>query len=278
MASAALVTTEWLEAHLDDPTMRVIEVLADDAATDYEDGHIPGAIRWFWKDACWHETDREFATPEEMAERLGAIGVRETDTIVLYGSRIQFSTYALWALRMAGHPDVRILDGSRLKWLAEGRPTQVEAPAVTPVAYTPQVGDASSRLGRDDVRAHLDDPGRLLLDVRSPEEYGGERVGLAGADHGAERYGRIPGAVHLFFRELLNEDDTFKDPEELRPILEGVGITSDSERETVVYCRLSHRATLAWFTMTELLGLEGVRVYDGSWTEWGSIVGFPVER
>jgi thiosulfate/3-mercaptopyruvate sulfurtransferase len=279
MANTVLVTTEWLEAQLEDPTVRVIEVLADEAATDYEDGHIPGAIRWFWKDALWHATDREFATPQEMAERLGAIGVRETDTIVLYGSRIQFSTYALWVLRMTGHPDVRILDGSRLKWLAEGRPTQLEAPAIVPVAYAPQVGDASSRVGRDDVLSQLDDPGRLLLDVRSPEEYRGELVGFTpGANHGAERAGRIPGAVHLFFRELLNEDDTFKSAEELRPILEGAGVTSEDGRETVVYCRLSHRATLAWFTMTQLLGLERVRIYDGSWTEWGSIVGFPVER
>jgi thiosulfate/3-mercaptopyruvate sulfurtransferase len=279
MPAPVLVTTEWLEAHLDDPAVKVIEVLASDESSDYADGHVPGAVRWFWKGALWHETDREFPAPDEMARRLGGADIREGDTIVLYGGLIQFATYAFWVLKMNGHPDVRMLDGSRRKWLAEGRPLEVEPPRTEPAEYRPQPADQSSRVGRDDVRAHLDALGRLLLDVRTPEEYAGERVGVApGPDHGAERSGRIPGSVHLFFRELLNEDDTFRDEQALRKALDGVGVTAGSGRETVVYCRLSHRATLAWFVMRYLLGFEDVRVYDGSWTEWGSIVGFPIER
>jgi thiosulfate/3-mercaptopyruvate sulfurtransferase len=279
MPAPVLATTEWLEAHLDDPAVKVIAVLARDASSDYTDGHVPGAIRWFWKDALWHDTDREFPTPDEMARRLGGVGIREGDTILLYGGLIQFATYAFWVLKMNDHADVRMLDGSRRKWLAEGRPLEVEPPRTELVEYRPQSSDQSSRLGRDDVRAHLEDPGRLLLDVRTPEEYAGERVGVApGPDHGAERYGRIPGSVHLYFRELLNEDDNFPDEQELRTRLDGVGITVGSGRETIVYCRLSHRVTLAWFVMHYLLGLEDVRIYDGSWTEWGSIVGFPIER
>ncbi len=274
-----LVSTDWLERHLDDPTVRVIEIVAWPESRDYEDGHIPGAIRWLWKDALWHDTDREFPTPAEMAERLGAAGIRESDTIVLYGELIQFATYALWVLTMTGHPDVRLLEGSRRKWVAERRPLEVDVPVVEPVAYRTQRGDLSSRLGRDDVRAHLGSPDRVLLDVRSPEEYAGERVGMsATGDHGAERYGRIPGAQHLFFRELLEEDDRFKPEAELRSILASRGVSAEDDRETVVYCRLSHRATLAWFAMRFVLGFEDVRVYDGSWTEWGSIVGFPIER
>ena len=277
--TAPLVTGDWLEEHLDDPGVRVVEVVAWPERHDYEDGHIPGAIRWFWKDALWHDTDREFPTPEEMAARLGRAGIRETDTIVLYGDSIQFATYAFWVLTMTGHPDARLLEGSRRLWVAEGRPLEVKAPSIEPVAYQPRPGDQSSRVGREDVRAHLDDPGRVLLDVRSPAEYAGERVGMsAERDHGAERYGRIPGAQHLFFRELLEEDDQFKPEAELRSLLASRGVEIDSSRETVVYCRLSHRATLAWFVMRYLLGFEQVRVYDGSWTEWGSIVGVPIER
>jgi thiosulfate/3-mercaptopyruvate sulfurtransferase len=135
------------------------------------------------------------------------------------------------------------------------------------------------RVGRDDIRANLRSPGRLVLDVRSPEEYAGERImPPPDFDHGAERAGRIPGAHHLYYRDLLNDDDSFKPTAELRPILESVGATPAPTNEIVVYCRLSHRATLVWFAMTHLLGYDNVRIYDGSWTEWGSIVGFPIEK
>ena len=279
-----LVSCGWLANRVDDPKVRVIEVSAanDDAA--YRAGHIPGATWWFWKDALWHPTDREFITPDQLALRLGSMGVSPTDTVVIYGDPVQFGTYAFWVLTMAGHKNLRLLDGGRKRWIADDRPLSKEPPVYLPAPYPPGTADLTSRVGRDDVRAKLGQPGRRLLDVRAPEEYRGERVSPPsgevrfGFDHGAERAGRIPGAAHLFFRELVNSDDTFLSPEELRVLLDRVGAAEDAGTEVVAYCRLSHRATLAWFAMKFLLGRENVLVYDGSWTEWGSIVGFPIEK
>ena len=280
----ALVSCVWLAGHLDDPKVRVIEVSAANDDAKYRAGHIPGAAWWFWKDALWHATDREFITPEQLAQRLGSMGVSPTDTVVIYGDPIQFGTYAFWVLTMAGHKNLRLLDGGRKRWIAEGRPLSQKSPDSSPVAYTPGTVDFTSRVGRNDVRAKLGQPGRQLLDVRAPEEYRGERVSPPSGDlqfdfdHGAERTGRIPGATHLYFRVMVNEDDTFLSREKLEGILEQTGPAADGGTELVTYCRLSHRATLAWFAIKFLLGRENVLVYDGSWTEWGSIVGFPIEK
>ena len=220
-----LVNCAWLAEGLEDPGVRVVEVSSDVNGTAYHQGHISGASFWFWKYTLWHASDRKFATPSEMAIHLGILGISPESTIILYGDPVQYGTYALWVLPMAGFQNVR------------------------------------------------------LLDVRSIEEYQGERVSPPGGfDHGAERLGRVPGAIHLFYRDLLNEDDTFISKEQLKEKFSGKGLVSDSVNEVVTYCRLSHRATLAWFAMSHLLGLEDVKIYDGSWTEWGSIVGFPVER
>jgi len=274
-----LVSAAWLAERLESPGVRVVEVSSVNDDAPWRAGHLPGAVWWYWKAALWHESDREFPTPAAMGRRLGRLGVTPETTVVLSGDPVQYGTYAFWVLTLCGHPDVRLLDGAKIRWVAEGRPLSTEVPAPTPVAYPPEPGDASSRVGRDDVRAGLGRPDRLLLDARAPEEYRGERVMPPPFfDHGAERTGRIPGAVHLYFRELLNEDDTFKRPEELRAVLRARGLTPDRPGDIVTYCRLSHRATLVWFAMRHLLGYANVRVYDGSWTEWGSIVGFPVER
>jgi thiosulfate/3-mercaptopyruvate sulfurtransferase len=274
-----LLSCEWLADHLDDPGVRVIEVTSSPAGESYRQGHIPGAVWWYWKDALWHQSDREFAKPAEMAERLSGIGVGPDTTVVLYGEPHQYGTYALWVMQMAGHKRLRLLDGGRKRWVAEGRPLTTDTPRYSVVPYPASEADASTRVGRDDVLAHIGDSSRLLLDVRSPEEYRGERVSPPpGFDHGAERVGRIPGARHLFFRDLLNDDDTFLSKDEILAKVRQAGVPGDDGREIVMYCRLSHRATLAWFALTELAGLDGVRIYDGSWTEWGSIVGFPIER
>ncbi len=277
--TSPMVDTAWLAEHLDDPGVRIIEVESDPEGKAYDEGHIPGAIRWFWKDLCWHDTDRQFVTPDELAKRLGAAGIGDKTTLVLYGDPVQYGNYAFWALKMAGHADLRLLDGARGKWLADGREFTTDVPAYEPVGYTPGMPDQSMRLGREAVRERLGDPGRFLLDVRTPEEYSGERVMEYGKfDHGAERGGRIPGARHLFFKELLNDDDTYRSADELSAKLREAGADPDDVDEIVVYCRLSHRATLAWTAMALILGWENVKIYDGSWTEWGSIVGFPVER
>jgi len=247
----------------------------------YFKGHAPGAHYVPWKEFCWHDTDREFATPEVMAERLAAYGVTDESTVVLIGDTVQFATYAYWTIAMAGLEHlVTVLDGGSLTWMETGRPVTTEIPAMPERGHvTPGVADGSSRVSREDVLSHLNDPNRVLIDARSPEEFAGERVSplTSPFDYGAERKGRIPGARHLYYLDrLLNADGTFRTPAETVAEFEKEGATAD--KEIVAYCRLSHRASLAWFAMTRLAGQPNIRVYDGSWTEWGSIVGYPVEK
>jgi thiosulfate/3-mercaptopyruvate sulfurtransferase len=280
MAASPLVTTAWLEDHLADPDLRVVEVCSVNDAKTYHEGHIPGAMWVYWKAACWQETDRDFVTPAAMARAFGTIGIGPRSTVVLYGDPVQYGSYAFWAFTMAGHANLRLLDGGRRKWVMEGRPLSRNVPRFTPVDYPTPAGTSSMRVGRRDVRDHLRQPQRLLLDLRSPEEYTGKRVSeySFAVDHGAERTGRIPGAVHLYFKELLNEDDSFKSADELRRVLAGAGVDPAKFDDVVCYCRLSHRATIAWIALTHILGFGNVKIYDGSWTEWGSIVGYPIER
>jgi thiosulfate/3-mercaptopyruvate sulfurtransferase len=280
MASSPLVTTAWLEQHLGDPGLRILEICSRPDDATYREGHIPGATWLFWKQACWHETDRELITPAAMARLFGGIGIGPDTTVVLYGDPVQYGSYAYWAFTMAGHPKLRLLDGARKKWLAEGRPLSREVPSFAAVEYPAPAGTSSMRVGRQNVRDNLKKPQRLLLDVRSPEEYTGKRVidYSFAFDHGAERVGRIPGAVHLYFKELLNADDTIKQPGELRRVFAAAGIAPEDFDEIVCYCRLSHRATLAWIALAHVLGCKNVKIYDGSWTEWGSIVGYPIEK
>ena len=280
MASSSLVTAGWLEQHLGDPDLRIVEVCSKQDDATYREGHIPGATWLYWKTACWHETDRELVTPEAMAKLFGGIGIGPDTRVVLYGDPVQYGSYAFWAFTMAGHKDLMLLDGARKTWIAEGRPLSQEVPDIAPADYPTPSGTSAMRVGRRNVRDHLKDPRRLLLDVRSPEEYTGKRVieYALGFDHGAERFGRIPGAAHLYYRELLNEDDSFKSPDALRQVLTKAGIAPEKFDETVCYCRLSHRATLAWIALDKILGVGDIKVYDGSWTEWGSIVGYPIEK
>jgi thiosulfate/3-mercaptopyruvate sulfurtransferase len=272
---ASLVDAAWVAARMGDPKVRLIEVDMEGTKA-YEAGHIPGAFGWHWKTVLWDPLRREFPDPETMAARLGAAGIGNETTVVFYGEPIQFGTYGWWVLRYCGHRDVRLLDGGRTRWVREGRPLVKETPAVTPMRYTPAAPVPSMRVLRDEVLRRLGDPGAVLVDVRSPEEYRGERAAPGRPDDGAERAGRIPGAVHLHFLDLLREDGTFKDRDEVRRQCKARGVTP--ERETIVYCRLSHRASLVSFALTELLGYSRVRNYDGSWTEWGSVVGAPIER
>ena len=276
--SPKLVSPSWLLERLDDPAITVLEISSDPEAKAYLKGHVPGAIFSFWKDLLWHETDREFVSSSELSSRLGEIGVSTDSTLVICGDPVQYGTYALWVMTMAGVKDVRILDGSRTRWINDGNPLETEGFSREPIDNGSLDPSIATRIGRDEVLQKINNPDTVLLDVRSPEEYRGERVRPPGGfDHGAERKGRIPGAVHLFFRELLNDDDTFISKEKLERKFSEVGVKKSSEKDIVSYCRLSHRATLSWFAMSEILGIEKAQIYDGSWTEWGSIVGFPIE-
>jgi thiosulfate/3-mercaptopyruvate sulfurtransferase len=279
-ASDRLVDGDWLEAHLDDPDLRIFEL--NSAATDsYDAAHIPGAIGWQWKEWCWDEAMRDFPSPEEFARRCASQGVSNDSTVVVYGDPLQYGTYGWWVFTYLGHPDVRVLDGGKDKWLADGRPVTTGRPAIAPATYTPNgPRNDAMRARRDEVLAFIgkaEAGDGSLLDHRTIEEYRGERVNMIGnPDVGAERAGRIPGAQHLFFEELLNSDRSFKSVDELRAIFAERGATG--AHEVVSYCRLSHRATLCYFAMTQILGWDRVRSYDGSWTEWGSLVGMPIER
>lgn len=277
---SALVDPAWLDAHREDPDVCLIEIagMGQDDLQAYRAGHVPGAVAWKWKEMLWDSAMREFPSPQEFARRLGAAGIGNETTVVFYGEGVQFGIYAWWTLRYCGHRKVRVLDGARYRWADEGRALATAVPAPRrPVAYRPVARIETMRIHRDEVLRALGQRGKIILDARSPEEYNGERVGPPGGpDIGAVRYGRIPGARHLYFEDLLTANKAFKPLAELRRIVAERGVTP--EHEIIAYCRMSHRATVVCLALTELLGYRNVRIYDGSWTEWGNLVGVPIEH
>lgn len=276
----ALVDPAWLEKHRNDPKVKLIEIagMNQDEMQAYRAGHVPGATCWKWKEMLWDEYMRDFPSPEEFARRCAAAGIANDTTVVFYGEGVQFGVYAWWTFRYCGHAKVKVLDGARYRWAAEGRPLVTEEPQpAVPASYEPVKRREKMRIRRDRILAALGKGGTLLLDGRSPEEYTGQRVGgPGGPDIGALRYGRIPGAKHLYFEELLDGNKAFKPLPELEQLVAARGATPDTD--IVTYCRMSHRATVLYFALTELLAYRKVRVYDGSWTEWGNLVGVPIER
>ena len=276
-----LVEPDWLEARLGDPGVRIVEIQWT-GPESYDAGHIPGARGWAWKDWLWDPLTRDFPSPEEFARRCAASGIGNDDTVVFYSEQVQFGCYGWWVFTLLGHKDARLLNGGKRRWMRDGRPLTTALPEIAPAHYTPPAAHRDGmRVGRDEMLSLLPEfaagDKTVLLDHRTPEEYRGERVNTTGQpDHGAERSGRIPGARHLYYEELLNDDHSFRTSEELTALLAARGATPDTD--IVSYCRLSHRATLAWFVMTRILGWQRVRCYDGSWTEWGSMVGMPIEK
>lgn len=277
---SALVDPAWLDAHRTDPDVRLIEIagMGQEQMQAYKAGHVPDAVCWEWEDMLWDAYARDFPSSEEFARRCGVAGIGNDTTVVFYGEGVQFGIYAWWTFRYCGHAKVKVLDGARYRWTAEGRPLVTEVPPPpTPVDYWPVKRREKMRIHRDKVLAALGREGTVILDGRSHDEYNGLRVGgPVGPDVGAVRYGRIPGAQHLYFEDLLDANKAFKPEHEIRALVESSGAVPQTD--IIAYCRMSHRATVLYFVLTELLGYRKVRVYDGSWTEWGNLVGVPIER
>jgi len=274
-ANDVLVSTEWVEAHLDDSEVRIIEV--DENAALYAEAHIPGAIGFDWQKDLQDEVRRDFLGGEELAALLASKGVSNEHTIVLYGDRNNwFAAYTYWYLKYYGHWEVRLMNGARDKWISEGRQTTTEVPAYAMATYTADDGDEDIRAHRDEVLAALSTSTKLV-DVRSPAEYAGEIIAPAGYEQeGAQRGGHIPGAASVPWSQAVAEDGTFKSADELTELYGGKGVLDGDP--IIAYCRIGERSAHTWFVLHELLGQPDVKNYDGSWTEWGSLVGVPVAK
>ena len=272
----ALVTTEWLAEHLGGHGLVVAEV--DENPDLYEEGHIPSAVKLHWKEDLQHALVRDVVTKEQFERLMGERGIANDTTVVLYGDKNNwFAAYAYWYLKVYGHEDVRLLDGGRQKWIDEGREMTLAAPAPASAAYTAPELDESIRVRRDEVITGLDDPGVVLVDVRSPQEFAGELVAPPGYEQeGASRAGHIPGARSIPWATAVRDDGTIRSLDELRELYASQGVTPD--REVRAYCRIGERSAHTWFVLRELLGYENVKNYDGSWTEWGNLVDVPIER
>ncbi len=272
-----LVSTQWLEDQLQSGDAGgLVVVESDEDVLLYDTGHIPGAVKVDWHTDLNDPVVRDYVGPERFAEILGARGIGRDTTVVIYGDKSNWwAAYALWVFTLFGHPDVRLLDGGRALWVAEGREMTRDVPAPVPVEYpVVQRNDASIRALKDDVLVHL---GRPLVDVRSPGEFSGELLHMPDyPQEGAVRGGHIPGARSVPWARAAAEDGTFKPRAELEAIyLTEQGL--EPSDDVVAYCRIGERSSHTWFVLTHLLGFEQVRNYDGSWTEWGNSVGVPIE-
>jgi thiosulfate/3-mercaptopyruvate sulfurtransferase len=268
-----LVSTEWLQEHLGESGLAVVE--SDEDVLLYETGHIPGAVKIDWHTDLNDPVQRDYVQGERFAELLGSKAIARDTTVVIYGDKNNWwAAYALWVFTLFGHEDVRLLDGGRDKWIAEGRDITTDAPAVTPVEYpVVERDDTVIRAFKDDVLAHFGNP---LIDVRSPEEYSGERTEIPGyPTEGALRSGHIPSAASVPWARAAAPDATFKRRPDLEAIYLGeAGLKAGDD--VIAYCRIGERSSHTWFVLTHLLGFENVRNYDGSWTEWGSAVRVPI--
>ena len=273
----ALVSTEWLAAHLDDPTVRILE--SDEDVLLYEIGHIPGALKIDWHADLNDPIQRDYVSKEAFQVLARRLGIEDSTTVVLYGDKSNWwATYALWVFKLFGFANARILDGGRAKWEAEGREMTTDVRAVPPSRYlAAERSDAPIRAFMDDVRAHIAGAGRLI-DVRSPDEFSGKKLHMPDyPQEGAMRGGHIPGAKSVPWARAANADGTFKSADELRAIYEGEAGLAPGD-DVVAYCRIGERSSHTWFVLTYLLGYDTVRNYDGSWTEWGNAVRAPIEK
>ena len=273
----SLVETGWVAEHLNDDSIRLVEVDVD--LSSYAEAHIPGAIQWDWMSHLNTTIQRDILSKEEMSQLLGECGIGRDTHVVLYGDNNNwFAAYAFWQMKLYGHDNVAMMNGGRLKWLGEGRETTTEVPTFASQSYSASGANEGLRALRDHVLQSVRGQSDVaLVDVRSPAEYNGEVIAPANMpQEGAQRAGHIPGASSIPWGQAVNETDgTFKSVDELRALYGGKGITGD--REIITYCRIGERSSHTWFALTQLLGYENVRNYDSSWTEYGSMVGAPIE-
>ena len=274
-AKDVLVDTQWLEDHLDDDSIRIVEV--DENPALYAESHIPGAIGFDWKTDLQDQVKRDFLGPEAFGELFGSRGISNDHTVVLYGDRNNwFAAYTYWYLKYYGHNNVKLVNGPREKWIAEGRPTTSDVPSYEAQKFSAQEGDAAIRAHRGEGLGALGS-GTALVDVRSPQEFSGELIAMAGYEQeGAQRAGHIPGAASVPWSQAVQEDGTFKSADDLSALYSGKGVTDGNP--IIAYCRIGERSAHTWFVLHELLGHDDVKNYDGSWTEWGNMVAVPIEK
>ncbi|NQU10162.1 sulfurtransferase [bacterium] len=269
----ALVSTEWLAEHLGDDGLRVVEADVDTAAHRHE--HIPGALGWGWQTQLVDPVRRDVLDPRRFARLMSESGINPDTTVVLYGDNHNwFACYAFWQLKLYRHGDVRLLNGGRRRWLAEQRPLTNDVPAVEPANYPPRDPDDLIRARREDIVRAIREGHTRLVDVRSPAEYTGKLIAPPGMTETAQRGGHIPSAINVPWTWCIRGDSTFQDAATLQHLFEGSGLSP--HQETITYCRIGERSAYTWFVLKYLLGYPTVRNYDGSWTEWGNLVGAPI--
>jgi thiosulfate/3-mercaptopyruvate sulfurtransferase len=271
-----LVSTQWVADHLSDPKIRLVEVDVD--TSGYDQGHITGAVGWNWQTQLQDNIRRDLITKQALELLLGQSGISNDTTIILYGDNNNwFAAYALWQLKYYGHKDVRLMNGGRKKWLEEKRPLTTDSAKIAPATYRATGPDESLRARKENIFAVIEKAGRgQLVDVRSVDEFTGKIIAPPGMNETAQRAGHIPTAANIPWAQAANEDGTFKSADQLKQLYEGKGVNGSGE--VIAYCRIGERSSHTWFVLKYLLGYNNVKNYDGSWTEWGNLIGAPIEK
>ncbi len=270
-----LVSTDWAVQHLNDPSIRIAEVDVDTKA--YAEGHVPGSVGWAWDTQLCDTLRRDIIPKEKFEQLMSSSGIAPDTTVVLYGDNNNwFAAWAFWQLKVYGHQDVRLMNGGRKKWIAEGRELVTEVASYPKTAYTAKNPDTSLRAFLPEAMKASQERAAQLVDVRSPQEFTGEILAPPGLPETCQRGGHIPGAKNIPWGKACKEDGTFKEVEELKQLYGGAGITGD--KPVIAYCRIGERSSHTWFVLKYLLGYSNVKNYDGSWTEWGNLVAAPIEK